>query len=91
MNKKQHITTEMARQTETFLESQNTLPETKSDDRTAVVSVGMKRSEITRLAAIAAENGVTRKNLMVYALRRFIRKYDAGKIRIVKDGTAEEK
>jgi hypothetical protein len=75
----------LTRQTQPFPEDPSAVTAAGSEDATTVVGVGVKRSELARLSAIAEENGVTRKNLLTYALRRFIRKYDAGKLRIVKD------
>ena len=60
-------------------------PEPAAPDRTAVVSVGLKQSEITRLSEIAMAAGVTRNNLMNYALKQFLKDYDAGKIDLSKE------
>ena len=91
MDKKQIGVSGLVRQTEPFPENPNVEPGTITSDRTVAVRVDMKLSEIARLAAIATENSVTRSNLMAHALRRFIRKYDEGKVRIVKDATTVTK
>jgi hypothetical protein len=79
-----------ARRDEPFPVGKTIAPEAGSGEKIPVAGIGMKRSEITRLSAIAAENGISRNDLVAYALRRFIRRYDAGKLRIVKDTTSGE-
>ena len=91
MSKKQSSVDGLVRQTKPFPASPDAKSEVGSDDKTMVVGVGMRQSELTRLSAIAAENGVTRNNLVAYALRRFIGKYDAGTLRIAKGATTTEK
>lgn len=58
---------------------------TSEQDRTKVISVGLKESEIKRLSEISIENDVTRHNLMLWALRRFLHDYDAGTIVLAKE------
>lgn len=47
-------------------------------DRVKARGVGLRESEWNRLEEIAGELGVTRHNLMLYVLRDFIRRYEAG-------------
>jgi len=47
-------------------------------DRVKARGVGLRESEWNRLEEIAGELGVTRHNLMLYVLRDFIQRYEAG-------------
>ena len=91
MGKKQTSLNGLVRKTEPFPGSPNAEPGIVPSDTTATINIGLKQSEIERLGAIAVENNVTRNNLVAYALRRFIRQYDAGKTRLVKKATTVRK
>jgi len=50
------------------------------EDRVKAYGVGLKISEWERIEEIAAELGKKRHAVALYALRDFIRRYDAGEI-----------
>jgi hypothetical protein len=91
MDKKQTSLSGLVRKTEPFPGSPNADPGSITSDATTIINIGLKRSEIDRLDVIAAENSVTRNNLVAYALRRFVRQYDAGKAHVVKKTTRFKK
>ena len=84
MDKKQTGSRGWVRKTKPFPESPNIGSGTVAGDGKTAGKAGLRPSEIERLDAIAMENGVTRDRLVAYALRRFMSRYDAGKVRIVK-------
>jgi len=53
-------------------------PQTESDDPVKPLGVGLRLSERARLDEIAHELGVARHALLLYAVRDFIRRYEAG-------------
>ena len=55
-------------------------PEAKHDDKVKAVGIGLKSSEWQRYEDIANELGMTRHALATYALRDFLKRYDAGEI-----------
>jgi len=50
------------------------------EDKVKAVGVGLKDSEWQRLAAIAKELGMKRHELACWALRDFMRRFEAGEI-----------
>ena len=54
------------------------------DDSVDSYSVGLRASEWQRLDAIAAEMGITRNKVAAWALRSFLKQYEAGDIQTVK-------
>jgi hypothetical protein len=71
--------------TEPAIQNADTPAEPALQRRAKTVTVALRQSEIERLTQIAQELNIKRNNLMAYALREFIRKYDAGEINPRKD------
>jgi hypothetical protein len=57
--------------------------------RTLPVGVGLKESEIQMLDTIAADHGVSRNQLLRFAVRSFLQDYVAGQVEL--DVTTEQK
>lgn len=56
-------------------------PQAKPTDEVKSSGVGLRESEWAKIDAIAAELGQTRHSVAAYALRDFLRRWDAGEIR----------
>ena len=55
-------------------------PQAKTTDEVKSSGVGLRESEWAKVDAIAAELGQTRHKVAAYALRDFLRRWDAGEI-----------
>ncbi len=64
-----------------FAKTDTGQPEEKPDDPAQSFGVGLRRSEWLRFDEIAAELGQTRHAVALWALRDFLKRWDAGEIR----------
>ena len=56
----------------------------ESDDRVVSYDVELRASEWQRLEAIALEKGISRQEVATWALRSFLKEYQAGEVQTVK-------
>lgn len=70
---KQNLTNIFAR-----TQSDQAAPDSPADDPVKPIGVGLRASEGRRLTEIAGELGVNRHALLLWLVRDFIRRYEAG-------------
>ncbi len=64
-----------------FRKTEPSQPPTEADDPVKPRGIGLRQSEWARLETIARELGLKPHALALWAMRDFLRRYDAGEIR----------
>ena len=62
-------------------------PQEQTEDRVKARGIGLKRSEWERIDEIAKEMGIKPHAVALWALKDFLRRYDAGEIQTVTQKT----
>ena len=64
-----------------FSKTESEQPQAQTTDEVKSSGVGLRESEWQQIEAIAEEMGITKHAVAAYALRYFLKSYDAGEIK----------